>query len=56
MGHGRSLCSRRPVQAGDSRWPNRLRPKSLDEVIGQTHLLGPDGTLRRMIASGGSAR
>jgi putative ATPase len=31
---------------------DRLRPKNLDEVIGQTHLLGPDGTLRRMIASG----
>ena len=26
--------------------------QSLDEVIGQTHLLGPDGTLTRMIASG----
>ena len=31
---------------------DRLRPKSLDEVIGQAHLLGPDGALRRMIASG----
>jgi len=31
---------------------DRLRPQSLDEVIGQQHLLGPDGTLRRMIASG----
>jgi putative ATPase len=31
---------------------DRLRPRSLDEVIGQGHLLGPDGTLRRMIASG----
>ncbi|WIJ26823.1 replication-associated recombination protein A [Devosia sp. RR2S18] len=31
---------------------DRLRPRSLDEVIGQTHLLGPEGTLRRMIASG----
>jgi putative ATPase len=31
---------------------DRLRPKSLDDVIGQTHLLGPEGTLRRMIASG----
>jgi putative ATPase len=31
---------------------DRLRPKTLDEVIGQRHLLGPDGTLRRMIASG----
>ena len=32
--------------------PDRLRPRSLDEVIGQTHLLGPDGALRRMLASG----
>ncbi|KRA45788.1 replication-associated recombination protein A [Devosia sp. Root635] len=31
---------------------DQLRPRSLDEVIGQAHLLGPDGTLRRMIASG----
>ena len=31
---------------------DRLRPRSLDEVIGQQHLLGPDGTLRRMLASG----
>lgn len=31
---------------------DQLRPQSLDDVIGQTHLLGPDGTLRRMIASG----
>ena len=31
---------------------DQLRPRSLDEVIGQTHLLGPDGTLRRMLASG----
>ena len=31
---------------------DRLRPKSLDEVIGQKHLLGEDGSLRRMIASG----
>lgn len=38
--------------AADSPLADRLRPKSLDEVIGQHHLLGPDGTLRRMIASG----
>ncbi len=31
---------------------DRLRPQSLDDVIGQEQLLGPDGTLRRMIASG----
>ena len=39
-------------RAGDSPLADRLRPQSLDAVIGQTHLLGPDGTLRRMIASG----
>ncbi|MGN6159397.1 MAG: replication-associated recombination protein A [Devosia sp.] len=39
-------------RVGDSPLADRLRPKSLDEVIGQRHLLGPDGTLRRMIASG----
>src|ERR1700754_4864938 len=38
--------------ARDSPLADRLRPKTLDEVIGQRHLLGPDGTLRRMIASG----
>jgi putative ATPase len=42
-----------PVEDEASRpLADRLRPRTLDEVIGQTHLLGPDGTLRRMIASG----
>ncbi len=31
---------------------DRLRPKTLDEVVGQEHLTGPDGALTRMIASG----
>ncbi len=31
---------------------DQLRPLSLDEVIGQTHLLGDGGTLRRMLTSG----
>src|SRR2546423_5706473 len=30
---------------------DRLRPKSLSEVVGQEHLLGPDGPLGRMIAA-----
>ena len=30
---------------------DRLRPKSLDDIVGQDHLLGPDGPLRRMIES-----
>lgn len=38
--------------AGARPLADQLRPKSLDEVIGQAHLLGPQGTLRRMIASG----
>ncbi|NNE95127.1 MAG: replication-associated recombination protein A [Acidimicrobiales bacterium] len=29
----------------------RLRPRRLDDVIGQTHLLGPDRPLRRLITS-----
>src|SRR6201996_8843351 len=27
---------------------DRLRPQKLDEVVGQDHLLGPDGPIRRM--------
>ncbi|MCM0019672.1 MAG: AAA family ATPase, partial [Tagaea sp.] len=30
----------------------RLRPKSLDEVIGQDHLLTGDGPLARMLGAG----
>lgn len=30
----------------------RLRPKSLDDYIGQTHLVGSDGIIRRMIETG----
>lgn len=30
----------------------RLRPRSLDDYIGQTHLVGPDGIIRRMIETG----
>jgi putative ATPase len=41
-----------PEEFGARPLADQLRPKSLDEVIGQQHLLGPDGTLRRMIASG----
>ena len=31
---------------------DRIRPSSLDEVVGQRHLLGPDAVLRRMVDSG----
>ncbi|HKX65300.1 MAG TPA: hypothetical protein VJM78_08310, partial [Rhizomicrobium sp.] len=31
---------------------DRLRPKSLGEVVGQDHLLLPEGPLGRMVANG----
>lgn len=31
---------------------DEIRPSSLDEVVGQRHILGPDGVLRRLIDSG----
>ena len=34
---------------------DRLRPRALDEVVGQDHLLRPDGPLGRMVASGALA-
>lgn len=30
----------------------KLRPKTLDEVVGQTHLLGADGSITRMLEAG----
>ena len=32
--------------------PERLRPKNLDEYVGQEHLIGPNAILRRMIEAG----
>ncbi|MEO6225830.1 MAG: replication-associated recombination protein A [Sphingomicrobium sp.] len=31
---------------------DRLRPNSLDEIVGQEHLTGPDGAIGRMVAAG----
>ena len=31
---------------------DRLRPTSFDDMVGQTHLLGPNGALRRIIGAG----
>ena len=50
-------CGHRPVNTlFESQAPrplaDRLRPKSLDDVVGQDHLLKPDGPIGRMIASG----
>jgi putative ATPase len=31
---------------------DRLRPRALDEVVGQDHLAGPEGAIGRMVAAG----
>src|SRR5690348_13797698 len=46
-----------PARASDAPRPDapladRLRPRSLDEVIGQEHLTGPEGAIGRMVAAG----
>ncbi len=38
------IAARAPLAA-------RMRPTSLDEVVGQEHLVGPSGPLRRLIES-----
>ncbi len=36
----------------DAPLADRLRPRALDEVVGQTHLTGPEGAIGRMVAAG----
>ena len=44
----------RPPEAPAANAPlaDRLRPKNLDEVVGQEHLTGSDGAIGRMVAAG----
>ena len=44
----------RPAEApsADAPLADRLRPASLEEVVGQEHLTGPDGAIGRMVAAG----
>ena len=45
-------CSRGGARADTPRpLADKLRPQKLSEVVGQDHLLGPDGTLTRMLAT-----
>ena len=41
-----------PRPAPNAPLAERLRPRSLDEVVGQDHLTGPDGALTRLVAAG----
>ncbi|MFL5385686.1 MAG: replication-associated recombination protein A [Longimicrobiaceae bacterium] len=41
-----------PVPAADAPLAERMRPRTLDEMVGQQELVGPEGTLRKLLASG----
>ncbi len=41
-----------PDSSVDAPLAERLRPRALDEVVGQEHVTGPDGALGRMITAG----
>src|SRR3954447_21364235 len=51
---GDQETSARPPQAPPANAPlaDRLRPKALDDVVGQEHLTGADGAIGRMVAAG----
>ncbi|HET6232434.1 MAG TPA: replication-associated recombination protein A [Longimicrobiaceae bacterium] len=36
----------------DAPLAERMRPRTLDEIVGQEHLVGPDGTLRKLVGAG----
>ena len=40
------------IHPPDAPLADRLRPRSLDDVVGQDHLLGPGGPIRRMVDGG----
>ncbi|AYG95512.1 replication-associated recombination protein A [Brevundimonas naejangsanensis] len=40
------------IHPPDAPLADRLRPQALDQVVGQDHLLGPGGPIRRMIEAG----
>jgi putative ATPase len=41
-----------PVPPPGAPLADRLRPRALDEVVGQDHLTGPEGAIGRMVAAG----
>ena len=56
MGKEKDMASLFPddvgIPAGNRPLADRLRPRTLDDVVGQDHLLGPDAPLGRMVRSG----
>ena len=47
-----SLPTRADATRADAPLADRLRPRALDEVVGQEHLTGPQGAIGRMVAAG----
>ncbi len=41
-----------PAPRGDAPLADRLRPRTLTEVVGQDHLTGPEGAIGRMVSAG----
>jgi putative ATPase len=41
-----------PPPAADAPLAERMRPRTLNEMVGQQDLVGPDGTLRKLLAAG----
>lgn len=41
-----------PPVSEDAPLADRLRPRALDEIVGQEHLTGPDGAIGRMVSAG----
>ncbi len=52
MRHERFVRSRRISRRRAPPLADRLRPKTLAEVVGQDHIIGPEGPIGRMIATG----
>jgi putative ATPase len=48
----REAARARDAVSPDAPLADRLRPAALDEVVGQEHLTGPEGAIRRMVAAG----
>jgi putative ATPase len=41
-----------PATGANAPLADRLRPRSLDEIVGQEHLTGPEGAIGRMVSAG----
>jgi len=46
------LCIKHKIMSINIPLAERMRPNSIDEYLGQKHLVGPDGVLSKFIASG----